>query len=62
MTRAGVRTGRGMTLKVYGVRVERTETAVHLVCLSVPVDPNRTVCPCGFCRLEESLHARWSRC
>ena len=52
-----------ITFKVYGVRVERTETAVHMVFGAFRRDPNRSgVCPCEYCVREARHHGRWSLC
>jgi hypothetical protein len=53
--RVGTRTGAGIRLKVYGVRVERTETAVHVAFGPIRRDPNRpAVCPCVPCQREHA--------
>ena len=52
-----------ITFKVYGVRVVRTETAVHMVCGHILRDPNRpSVCPCRKCRGEDQAYHRWPKC
>ena len=49
--------------RVYGVRVEHMETAVHAVCGPIARDPNRpAVCPCRFCQLDDAAHRMWSWC
>ena len=52
-----------ITFKVYGVRVDYTETAVHLAFGPIRRDPNRpAACPCRFCQLEDAAHRLWSKC
>ena len=49
--------------RVYGVRVECTETAVHLAFGPIRRDPSRpAVCPCRFCQLDDAAHRTWSKC
>jgi hypothetical protein len=51
-----------ITFRVYGVRVERTDTAVHVAFGLIRSDPNRpAVCPCRFCQLEDAAHRLWSK-
>ena len=56
--RVGVRTGAGIRLKVYGVRVKRTETAVHIVCGSALPDPDTPPCTCGLCLDDDRMQRR----
>jgi hypothetical protein len=62
MMRIGDRTGAGIRLKVYGIRVVRTETAVHIVCGAAPRDPDAPPCTCTFCLGDDWMQRRWKWC
>jgi hypothetical protein len=55
--RGGVPTGRGACVEVYGVRVTRTGTAVHMAFLSMPVEPKRLPCVCRVCQRLDHAEA-----
>lgn len=59
--RVGIPTNGGIRIKVYGVRMETTATATHVVFYGVGRDPDRTICPCEFCQSEDQTEKRWSR-
>jgi hypothetical protein len=53
---------RAITFKVYGVRVERTETAVHMAFGPFLRDPNRpALCPCVSCQREHRDYYKWPK-
>jgi hypothetical protein len=63
MMRGGVRTGAGIRFKVYGARVECTETAVHVAFGPIRRDPSRAaVCECVPCQREDAAYRKWSKC
>jgi hypothetical protein len=50
-----------ITFKVYGARVERTETAVHMAFGQFKRDPDAKPCMCGVCMGLALAAAKWQR-
>jgi hypothetical protein len=49
-----------ITFKVYGARVEHTDTAVHVAFGPIRRDPDRpALCPCVPCQRENAAYLKW---